>query len=277
MGSFHQLVDAIDPGIVASHAAPTFHQFTQLPLEIRYQIYESYFHSSPEIVPGNKGIHLTQPRIVLCSQLPERPFLPSLCLVNRALGEEVTSFLARTTIFDVWMRNLMTSRDVCPAQIFTRNLIESSHQYIARNIRFLSFSLDRIDAHRDASTMFGAVHRSKTVLQRLLSRLTGLRELKLVYVAPTHHVAWMPPSSIYTPLHLEELDLSALSHLRNLRRVLIAVRCEADRDVSVGEKEAHLRAISERARQLKFKLRSEVKVFVSFAGCDSMGVTDGEV
>ena len=87
-----------------------------------------------------------------CSQLPKGPFLPSRCLVNRAMGKEVTSLL-RTAIFDVRMRNLMTSTDICPAEIFTRNLVESTHQHIARNIRFMSFSLDRIDVHRNASTM----------------------------------------------------------------------------------------------------------------------------
>jgi ferritin-like protein len=82
---------------------------------------------------------------------------------------------------------------------------------------------------------------------------------------------------MYMPLHLEDLDLSDLSYLRDLRKVLIAGRCEAGKDVSVGEKEAHLRAISERARKLKYKLRREVRVFVSFAGCDSKGLPDDEV
>jgi ferritin-like protein len=82
---------------------------------------------------------------------------------------------------------------------------------------------------------------------------------------------------MFMPLHLEDLDLSDLSYLRDLRKVLIAGRCEAGKDVSVGEKEAHLRAISERARKLKYKLRREVRVFVSFAGCDSKRLTDDEV
>ncbi|KAH4268429.1 hypothetical protein HBI04_076590 [Parastagonospora nodorum] len=134
MDSFDQTLDALNPCI---NKSPIFHQFTQLPLEIRYQIYESYFHSSPEFVPCKEGNHPSQSHIVPCSQLPKGSFLPSLCLVDRNIGEEATSFLARTAIFDVKMKSLMTSRDICPAEIFTRNLIESPHQHIGRkyNVR----------------------------------------------------------------------------------------------------------------------------------------------
>jgi len=45
----------------------------------------------------------------------------------------------------------------------------------------------------------------------------------------------------------------------------------------VGKEEAHLRAISERARKLQYKPRGELRVSVSFSGCDLKGSTDGDV
>jgi hypothetical protein len=127
-------------------------------------------------------------------------FLPGLCLVNQALSVEVTFFVIRTSRIEIGMQNhaeactadsFASVRSVYPQHVCERheltlfkNLAKSPKLHITNNIGNLRFSLDRDQLYRDVDEVVGDAQRSNAILQRLLPRLTALRELTLMYVTP---------------------------------------------------------------------------------------------
>jgi hypothetical protein len=174
--------------------------------------------------------------------------------------------------------------DMCPAESFTKNLIASPHLPIASNIRSMSFAMDRRDVHSLHDSIIEDAKRSSAVLKRLLPVLSGLRQFRLLYIAQRENIdshrregyIHQPPP-YYTSLYLEEIDLSALSQLPDLRKVLITGTRHMEEEVpSEEDKESHIRAITERARQLKSTLRGEVKVCVQFLCWPTRDTVEGE-
>jgi hypothetical protein len=157
-------------------------------------------------------------------------------------------------------------------ELYLKNLLASLHLPIASHIRLFSFAMDRWDIRLLPSQIIQDAECSSAVLRQLLPSLSSLRELTLLYVAPRQHIDQYKregyidrPPPYYTPLYLEEIDLSALSQLPDLRKGVITGSHHGNEGTPNDEdKETHLRAITERARLLKSEFRGEVKVCVQF-------------
>ncbi|KAF2133232.1 hypothetical protein P153DRAFT_428261 [Dothidotthia symphoricarpi CBS 119687] len=101
---FCSLLQALELHVDDLVRKPEFHVFMKLPLELRYQIYEEYFLADTKSVSCRSWPHLTidhDQQFRLHHLMDSAPFLPNLCLVSRALRAEVTSFLVRSTTFDM--------------------------------------------------------------------------------------------------------------------------------------------------------------------------------
>ncbi|KAF2828386.1 hypothetical protein CC86DRAFT_192762 [Ophiobolus disseminans] len=99
--SCSELLGDLNVDVEGTQQEPTFHGFTALPLEIRYQVYEEYFHSDEKSQACYKWPHNAEPCIYPWGRIDKHwksslPFLPSLCLVNRRISEEASLLLLRT-------------------------------------------------------------------------------------------------------------------------------------------------------------------------------------
>lgn len=160
---------------------PQFHRFTELPIELRYMVYNEYFerdhesetgfgwirHYGPRVSPGYGNGHSLNP-----------PFLPNLCLTDRFIGEE-----ASTHLFNVAVVALDRTRAI---DHFVRRLDAHTVFDIASKIRNLHFSLgnnrSEFGVHPAGKGRGGAqyvselCHGFNDALEGLLPRLTQLRE-----------------------------------------------------------------------------------------------------
>lgn len=96
---FDELVCALNPYIDDITTLPTFHRFTDLPLELRFNVYEQYFINDSRSLAcskwpdenGTARIQLRKPNGRRWSKAA--PFLPAICFVDHAVNAEAVPFL----------------------------------------------------------------------------------------------------------------------------------------------------------------------------------------
>ena len=71
---------------------PTFHGFLDLPIELRYKIYEEYFSNNEGAVTTQSWSHVTW-HLSEYRRRASVQFLPRFCLASKVLLKEVASFL----------------------------------------------------------------------------------------------------------------------------------------------------------------------------------------
>lgn len=89
--AFPQLAHGIEGYIRDIMWQPTFDRFEDLPVELRYKIYEEYFRDDRRDWPELHWNSVHDEKIL--KRRKTAPFLPSLCFVNKALLTEVGEFL----------------------------------------------------------------------------------------------------------------------------------------------------------------------------------------
>lgn len=145
------------------------------------------------------------------------------------------------------------------AEIFAK-MVGNPRLGLATNIRKFCFMLDSDEIHTDDSTIVPDADRTNAILQQIPPRLKALRDFSLVYfplqkMVDSPRKMTMRSSPSDTPLYLEELDLSALSTLPDLRRVFLSTEFKSYEPIMrEADRKAYLQAIIQHAVQLKNSL-----------------------
>jgi hypothetical protein len=78
----------------ASAQEPAFHQFLDLPEELRYQVYEEYFHEEEKAAASLFWCNSwCRPEVTTRKGEDKRSFLPDICFVSQSLRSESLSVL----------------------------------------------------------------------------------------------------------------------------------------------------------------------------------------
>jgi hypothetical protein len=210
---------------------PKFHRFRDLPLELRWEIYEHYFCDDLRSlackdwrIAGRTYTHDWQPLYVWYGQT--QPFLPALCLVSRAMLTEV-------------MRRLLRNAHVKIQGHLRRMFIEKM-----TNCRMLPIPEHVCTLELGAVTFAGPerfyegfVHqpmrlcaaRTVQLHNELLSRCSNVRTLHLTFWTPHRRYssyAHRPHIAIPIDSFIEDFDLQPILDMENLQELEIVGRCK---------------------------------------------------
>ncbi|KAF9697282.1 hypothetical protein EKO04_004788 [Ascochyta lentis] len=214
---------------------PTFHQLLDLPIELRYQIYQEYFLEDSRSLTTRTWPELDWRRINFDWTLDRRssaPFLPSFCLVSKFLLKEIGAFLFATVTFKAH----------CPMALLQFLNLSMQRRFpgldIANSIRKLKcyninskLRLTQLCANDPQNSCMeeDCIEMASMAISTALNSCGGLRELELHFNAPVRFLRdYMPPSSprIIAALNISScldgcFNVNSVLALRDLRRLVI--------------------------------------------------------
>jgi hypothetical protein len=207
---------------------PRFHRLLELPLEIRYEIYEHYFCNELRSLAcktwqtaGRTYIRGWQP-----SYERTLPFLPTLCLVSYAMLKEATKLLLRNTHIkiDGYFRvNFIQKMNKCRMLA----LPERVRTLMLPSITFAGPE-PVYEGLISQSLRLGVVN-SIRLHNQLLSRCSNVRTLHLTFWTPHSE---SPPDSprplIALPIDklIMDFDPQPVWNMENLQELWLVGRCE---------------------------------------------------
>jgi hypothetical protein len=220
LDAFDDLLCALDPYTDELLLPSEFHRFLDLPLELRYNVYEEYYldeHIALACQPWNGPSSTLLSKLKYCAQ--KLPFLPPLCLTSHALLSEVVPFIMKTATFSLTGSYLENA-------YINKRLSSISSATDLRAIRKLRFT-----AVNNSASLFaygevklpGSVVSSTQLFNSIVSKLDGLREATFCFHAPIrlnrlYDGSWaLYAESISTGLH--GFDTSCVMQLKSLRNV----------------------------------------------------------
>lgn len=301
-------VDADAPFIALAHALelyvddlvwqPTFHQFTDLPIELRCKVYTQHFLDDSQSLTTIEWPWLHWPGVFTRRQLQSRssvPFLPALCLTSKDCLTEVLPFLISSLTLEC--------QDSDTAMYFLENAahLQTLEIDIAKGIRRLRI-LD-MNGMRTVGSVFVEDVPNIDINMKImvmnnraasvcLNSFKGLREMRISFHAPIEYrLEHAPPTPIgitalFIYQYLTAFNPQSILDLKNLQKVDIygssgkENMCASNPARAVAtfrdDVVANLRPLSFLARKLKdgFKAkRQEVKIRV----CLRWGNKESEV
>jgi hypothetical protein len=97
--AFLDLLNDIEPYIDDVTWQPIFHRFPDLPIELRYEIYELYFHSNRERALATKNWAHYNFSAEELHRRESSKFLPKFCTANKSCVEEAWVLLLSSLDF----------------------------------------------------------------------------------------------------------------------------------------------------------------------------------
>ncbi|KAH7077957.1 hypothetical protein BKA63DRAFT_564502 [Paraphoma chrysanthemicola] len=168
---------------------PEFFNFRQLPIEIRYKVYEQYFLDNEITLSSRSGpvIDINTEFVHNCHFGPvPGPFASNLCLVNRTSRTEVTAFITRFATFST-DHKIGTMRLIDCLQRLTLTgepkTLESTRKLSLRNLNGCSTQCVGKDEESQAAREAQSKETCEYVAQ-ILPKFTGIRTLDLEFRAP---------------------------------------------------------------------------------------------
>jgi hypothetical protein len=271
----HRLTALDQPQI--STQEPAFHQFLDLPAELRYQVYKEYFHEEEKAAASLFWRNsYCRPEVTTRKGEDKRSFLPDICFVSQSLRSESLSVLMTYLTLEIKshddgdrMRKLATAP--------THGL------RVIRKLRFTDFngaaeSKIRPEHEQLAVYMAGASTALKSSLILQLSSCFGkIEELTLNFYAPT--MTHRSTRTTYaTPINkfIERFGIPESLLLRNIRKIVITgqscMKSDYEHERSVqDDRVEHLQALREPAQRIKDAFSSEgrdvdVRLWLLYSG-----------
>jgi hypothetical protein len=282
--AFNILLRSLNPYI--DNLQPSFHHFLELPIELRYNVYEEYYRRESTAI-ACQSWNGTAETWFGDLEHDTFQFLPNICMTSHELSSEVTGFLVSSSTFEL--------AGACEVLFFRDRLFSNSNVNNLRALRRLEIA----DAnHSLAFPIFesrgarSCIERAQRANERcidIVSRLGNLRELNLRFHAPyrvKNHTGVMQATSIRPFLDgfdtgcilkldkLRTLTLSADSNVDSFVRMILSSGGEAP--PSQGDDAEKLRPVLDLGKQLKDDFRErgqDVEVQVRLRYADQCDVT----
>jgi hypothetical protein len=179
LDAFAALLHAINPFVDDLLRQPEFHRFMDLPIELRYFVYEHYFEEDTKsLACAERTSHIDMHCIDVepPNHRISAPFLPSLCLVSRAIRVEVTSLLLRAVEFQV--------RSCSSAHYFLRKIDRCPSIPLRENILGLALWVkDSYSISRALSELPKSYMEIDHAYSLLLKRFTNVQNLEINFHA----------------------------------------------------------------------------------------------
>ncbi|KAF2828387.1 hypothetical protein CC86DRAFT_192761 [Ophiobolus disseminans] len=235
-------------------AQPGLRRFSDLPAELRFEVYEQYFKDESTSIACQFWTGRTESDYVVVFPVP-RPknnriaFLPALCLTNRALGAEALSLLLGSIEFAI---------DGCErARYFIEKLDACPELPIGPNIRKLSlWALNDAspDLLQKQSHWRSVVTESIRVHTNLIARCPNIKELKLQFHVFCAEIK-LPRDTGYQLRPLDDalggFDLQVVLQLEKLRRVSVFAALSAHEAEEGKEEKLKITEVETFARRIK--------------------------
>jgi hypothetical protein len=242
---------------------PAFHQFLDLPAELRYQVYEDYFHEEEKAAASLFWRNsCCRPKVTTRKGEDKWSFLPDICFVSLSLRSESLSVLMTYLTLEIKSHDDSDRMwKLAPAPTHGLRAI--------RKLRFTDFngaaeSNIRPEHEQLAIYMAGASTALNSSLIFQLSSCFGkIEELTLNFYARTMtNKSTRPTYAIPINKFIERFDTPELLLLRNIRKIVITGQTcmesdyEHERSVQ-DDRVEHLQALREPAQRIKDAFSSE--------------------
>jgi hypothetical protein len=258
-----------------------FHRFLDLPLELRYNVYEQYFldNTKSNFTAHWPALHVA--KLFGSRHLGEtyRPsILPNLCVVNKVLRQELMACLLDPMGINFQDAAALASFDgVCLVHKFKPfHLVAKVRNATFPDVNANAYRILLEETPAKAAEMIQRTKRLNTTFNRLLPSYSGLRYLNIALYSPgiynsSRMVLKVEPVREY----MQGLSTQSILGLKELQAITITARnCDPnlccivhDAVVTDAGNTEHLRPVFEFAEQIKdgfTKQGRDVRVDICF-------------
>jgi hypothetical protein len=259
------------------HHRPVFHRFLDLPIELRYKVFEESILDEPGVVACRPWNEVTSPWYSLSYG---SRFLPNICMTSRELMSEIVAFLTSSSTFDMG--------GTCEVKFICKRLSSISSVHDFRAIRRLRFTDANFTSYSHiyhwATKAEGAclerAQEANELCTDIVAQLDDLKELTLRFYAPSK--SYGNPRLVHAMSigpFLNGFNTRCLLQQKNLRKVILSAKSSFKTDDGLSplqdDDAEKLRPVLDLGKQIKqgFEERGqggvEVQVRLLYAGqCD---------
>jgi hypothetical protein len=260
---FMMLLQHLNPFIDESPSQREFHRFLDLPLELRYKVYEQHFldNTKSTCTAYRPTLSMNDPAML---RNYKRQVLPDLCCVSKLLREELLKCLLDR--MEVKLRDLFHLK-LYAGRLSSGKMFESFDLFARfRTVTFRGLNSE-IVLCLYASWEFGIIEANNTTVTRLLPTFAGIRHLSVVLTSPLHlrdHADHITYKTLSITNCLQGLDTASIVGLKELRKLTITGTTgfaslgnpgRLQTPIEDDENIEHLRSVSELAQQIKDGLK----------------------
>lgn len=232
--AFLELAHDLEPYINDLLWRPIFHQFMDLPIELRYMVYEEYFLNDSLALITKDWPELEWASAYIRNRVRKSksaPFLPNICLASKFLLSEAGSFLlaAFTFEFDLTGELLYFLEMAGRFQTAGLNALHSIRKLCFTNANGLHLGQLIYFDHRETRKIdMERVKMSSSAINIALNTCHGLQKLYVQFFAPLQHrYRGMPRNlssvrALSIGQYLGSFNLKSVLRLKRLQTIHIA-------------------------------------------------------